>query len=256
MTHLTTFKWFGNDVEYAGWATPWPILATSCKNLRHVEVYEGANAPIWGTELFELSNLTFFRYVTSPMEGPFIAPDMTRLGTMLTERCPHLQTLYLDFGAIHDEGCLPADIGPSVLNGRWPRLVSLTLHGTMCAPADVVTFLHEHKTLQHVDIDQTVGCKPLLPQDMDDFSEALEQGLECPSDILPNLETLACFPGQAVDILRPMFTKHRAGKIVKLFLKDEGREDDNPRSQEFRGFETTHASKLTVVRQNVWNWKW
>ncbi|KAI0047974.1 hypothetical protein FA95DRAFT_1139934 [Auriscalpium vulgare] len=109
----------------------------------------------------------------------------------------------------------------------------------MCAPADVVTFLSAQEGFRHLDIDRTVGCGPLWHEyiypdgdlngqavgdfdgtdvgelddsdvgdsDGPDYFKALEQHLDCPSDMLPNLETLACFPGQAVDILKPMLAK-------------------------------------------------
>ncbi|KAI0047991.1 hypothetical protein FA95DRAFT_1678695 [Auriscalpium vulgare] len=266
MINLSMFKWNATPFEWADCPQPWPVLAAYCQNLRHVEVNDYTGR-IWGTELFNLSGLTYFRYVTS-YQHPDTAPGMTRLETMLRNRCPQLQTLYLDFGAIHLDGCPPADIGQSVLRGYWPDLESLTLHGTMCAPKDIVTFLGAHKRLQHLDIDRTVGCGPLwqaniaLNPDLDGdwdsrpfFSEALGKRLECPSGILPNLKTLACFSGQAVDILKAMFAGSRAAESVELFLKGEGEEDDNPRLEEFWSFAASHKRELSVViQEDTWEW--
>ncbi|KAI0047989.1 hypothetical protein FA95DRAFT_1595418 [Auriscalpium vulgare] len=222
MSNLSTFKWNADPPEYPGCPQPWPVLAASCKKLRHVEVFDHSG-DIWGSE-----------------------------------------TLYLDFGAIHENSYPPADIGQTLLRDTiWPHLESLTLHGTMCAPADIVAFLKEHKGLRHLDIDRTVGCGPLWKKDIDDtsyFLQALEKRLVCPPGILPNLKTLACFPGQAVDILEAVFAGPRAVKSVELFLKDKGKEDDNPRSGEFREFAVRHTTtkELTVVRQEVsWaTWEW
>ncbi|KAI0047990.1 hypothetical protein FA95DRAFT_1678694 [Auriscalpium vulgare] len=264
MSNLTAFRWDTDSPEFPGSPQPWSVLAAYCKILRHVDVYDGLGN-IWGTELFDLSNLTYFRYVTS-YGDPMAAPDMTRLGTMLTARCPQLQTLYLNLGSIHEELCPPADIGTSVLSGRWLHLESLTLRGTMCAPAAVVTFLKEHSGLQHLDIDRTVGCEPLWRRDIvfnPDFVvsdsdvdspayylEALEKRLDCPSGILPNLKTLACFPGQAVDILKATFAGSRAVGGVELFLKDAGKGD---RAEAFRRFAASHQHELTVIRpEDTW----
>ncbi|KAI0047975.1 hypothetical protein FA95DRAFT_1605631 [Auriscalpium vulgare] len=86
MINLSTFKWHAPLIAEPGCPQPWPVLAASCENLRRVEVYDDSHMGVtWDIEDFDLSGLTHFRYFTSYQDP--LCPDMTRLGTMLTDRC-------------------------------------------------------------------------------------------------------------------------------------------------------------------------
>ncbi|KAI0061267.1 hypothetical protein BV25DRAFT_1839055 [Artomyces pyxidatus] len=228
MVNLTRFDWCHsqtNDMTAASEPDGqdiWTALA-SCRNVTDLRVFEGGWCKIWGSAIFNMSNLTIFHYSTSYIDPPGRV-DCTGLGVMLRERCPHLQELHLDMYCDLGREAYPPDIGSSILGGRWPELSSLHLHEAAChSPHTFVSFIEAHPGLRHLSIDNWVGCTAISDNPDQDERHRMPEPLSFtfPRGVLPKLETLVCHAGQAVDILSSTCSQaRRGGRITVGIITD------------------------------------
>ncbi|KAI0044306.1 hypothetical protein FA95DRAFT_1562367 [Auriscalpium vulgare] len=191
----------------------WSSLAT-ITSLNVIAISEWDRCPVWGSQLFTLSHLTVFDYTTEMCINSSTPPDCTRLVTMLKDRCPGLEELYLRFESDFHSGVgfAPPDLGESLFTARWSHLMAVGLKRVASTPAAVLSFLAAHPSLRRVHVDEWFGCRP-LPDDFEEFDwhAPVALRLVLPSGVLPNLETLHCIPGHATDIIQSILSSQATG---------------------------------------------
>ncbi|KAI0061266.1 hypothetical protein BV25DRAFT_1949230 [Artomyces pyxidatus] len=86
-----------------------------------------------------------------------------------------------------------------------------------------VSFVEAHPGLRHLSIDDWVGCTAISDVPDEDELDRMPEPLSFTftPGILPNLETLECHPGQAIDILSSACSQpRRNGQIVAHIIRD------------------------------------
>ncbi|KAI0044307.1 hypothetical protein FA95DRAFT_1608643 [Auriscalpium vulgare] len=198
----------------------WSLLA-AITSLDVIVISELDRCTVWNSQIFSLSNLTVFDYTTEFCIDSYTPPDCSRLVTMLKDRCPGLEELYLRFEAPFHFGLgfAPPYLGESLFTARWRHLIAVGLQSVASAPAAVVSFLAAHPSLRWVHIDEWFGCRH-FPDDFKDFDwhPHIAQRLALPQGVLPNLETLHCIPGHATDIVRSILPSQATGGGMPLTI--------------------------------------
>ncbi|KAI0044302.1 hypothetical protein FA95DRAFT_284445 [Auriscalpium vulgare] len=174
-----------------------------------IVISESDRCTVCNSQLFSLSNLTVFDYTTEICIDSSTPPDCSRLVTMLKNRCPGLEELYLRFEADFHSGVgfAAPNLGDSLFAARWRRLMAVGLKHVASTPAAVVSFLAAYPSLRRVHLDEWFGCRP-LPDDFEDFDwhSTIALRLALPPGVLPNLKTIHCIPGHATDIVRSILS--------------------------------------------------
>ncbi|KAI0043967.1 hypothetical protein FA95DRAFT_1574763 [Auriscalpium vulgare] len=184
----------------------WTALR-SCSSMTALSVKEGDFGEIFHcTNIFSLSNLTFFEYETETFGFEGLPSDGKALGVMLRDRCPKLQTLKLRFPNSILEGYPPPLFGTSVLSGRWPDLEHVQLECVACHPEEASSFLAAHPNIRFLEVDEFFSCRQFAGMEIYDLTDKdlVELPLTLPPAVLPKLCTLRCAPGHAADILAAM----------------------------------------------------
>ncbi|KAI0061263.1 hypothetical protein BV25DRAFT_1916947 [Artomyces pyxidatus] len=257
MENLTRFEW--NHIVSSRIRTReepdsldiWTAVA-SCPNITELAIYEDRPSSIWDSALFLMSNITLFHYATTIVKS-YGRVDCTKLGGMLREHCPRLQHLHLEMEYDYSMACFPPDVGQSILTGRWPDLTYLCLRDVACHSSEIFTsFLEAHPGLRYLTIDEWIGCAAISDDpDEEEFDRMPEPlAFAFSPGIVPNLETLVCHAGMAIDILTAAYANSRENTLTTVDIITHNY-DTIPRLAEFLSLAATLPNLEVLYKESL-----